>query len=261
MWSLTQLLIGMATAGVVAGPQRPLALVAGAVAGLLPDLIDWWARQLCRQPDLTVIPDPLDPTPDPMANGLRLAMQQARVSGHPCILRCNPLPSRQGGFTPYQLDYDRQHRLLFAHQTGGKPERVHPAAPGDRPDEQFVPLHPLPLRVTTRSVDLELRARGARLECRDLSLVAGVGHAWPVAGGIAATACLSAPWFGATVAATLVIHLLLDAAGRRESRPGLPFTQQTCYGRRLWDEGGWRANGWACAMAGGLLAVLCLASH
>jgi hypothetical protein len=261
MCSLTQLLLGMATAGVVAGPQRPLALVAGAVAGLLPDLLDGWAGQLYRQPDITVTPDPLDPQLAPMAAGLRLAIQQTRATGRPCILRCNPLPDRRGGFIPYQLDYDRQHRLLFARPTGGKSARVHLTAPGSAPDEPFEPLHPLPLPITNRPVDLELHTRGPRMECRDLAQVAGVGHAWPVAGGIAIATSLCAPWLGAAVAATLAMHLLLDAAGRRESRPGFPFTRQTCYGRRLWHEAGWRANAAASAIAAGALAVLLLSSR
>jgi hypothetical protein len=259
MRPITQLWIGLATAGAIAGPQHPLALLVGAVAGLLPDLLDEWARALLRQPDLMVAPDPRNPSPAPMADGLRLALRQARATGRPVILRYHPLPDRSGGFTPYRLDYDRKHHLLFS--TDGKPAPVYPAAPEHAADEPFTPMHPLPLRITSCPVDLELQACGPRVECRDLDRVAGIGHAWPLAALLAVAAALLAPRLGLTMAAVLSTHLILDAAGRRESRPGIPFSRQTCYGRRLWDETGWRANTIATALAVATLAFLLLTSR
>ena len=59
MTPLSQILAGMAAAGVAAGPQHPLALLLGAVAGVLPNACDRWMRQVFRQPLVTVTPDPL----------------------------------------------------------------------------------------------------------------------------------------------------------------------------------------------------------
>ncbi len=111
MHPITQLLICMAVAGVVAGPQRPLALIVGAVAGVLPDVIDRWWQHVFRQPDITVTPDPLAPSAATMAQGLRIALQQTRVQARPCAVRFNPLPA------------SRTPRLsVFRSDNGGPPD-------------------------------------------------------------------------------------------------------------------------------------------
>ena len=261
MNTLSQLLLGMAAAGVAAGPQRPLALVAGAVAGVLPDAIDWWSRQLLRQPHITVTPDPLAPEPATIAQGVRLALRQLRSSGHPCVARFNPLPSPQAGYSAYLLDCDRQHRLIVALEAGGK------SAPVDLPGAEiassaiFTPLHPLPLRIADTPVDLQLCVRGRRVESRDLDWVTGVGHSLPLAGAIVIVALGLNFWIGVASAAALAAHLLIETGGRREIAFGVPFSKKLWRGRRLWDEHGWRANACAVVLAGGIIAAVVLAGR
>ena len=262
MRSITQILVGMAAAGVAAGPQRPLALVAGAAAGVLPDAIDWWSRQLFRQPDITVTPDPLAPDPATAAQGMRLALQRVRVHGRPCVVRFNPLPAPQGGFAAYHLDCDRQHRLVVALETNGKSAPVDlPGADGTL-SESFSPLHPLPLRVTDSPVDLRLRAMGRRIESRDLDRVTDIGHGLPMSGAVALLALVLNFWTGVAVTAALAAHLLLEAGGRRDVALWLPFSQRIRHGQRLWNEHGGRANLCAGALASAVIvALLCAAGR
>jgi len=261
MRPLTHILVGMAAAGVVAGPQRPLALVAGAVAGVLPDVIDWWLRQVFRQPDITVTPDPLAPDPATLSQGVRVALQQARVTGRPCVVRFNPLPARDAGFTTYHLDCDRRHRLVVALESGDKPAPVDPPGAGTNAAEVFSPLHPLPLRITDMPVDLHLVATGRRIESRDLEQVAGAGHGLPAAGAAAAAGFAWSFWSGAGATAALAAHLLLELGGRREAAPWLPFSGRTWHGRRLWDERGWCANACAGVVAGAIIVALLFAAR
>jgi len=258
MLPLTHILLGMAAAGVVAGPQRPLALVAGAVAGVLPDAIDWWARQLFRQPDITVTPDPLAPDPATVALGVRLALQRVRIRRCPCVVRFNPLPDSNGGFTAYHLDCNRQHCLVVALESGNK------TAPVDLPGADgtsaaiFTPLHPLPLRVTDKPVVLRLRAVGRRIESRDLDQVTDIGHSLPMTGAVALLAFVCSFWTGVAVTTALSMHLLLEIGGRRDVALWLPFSEKVRRGQRLWNERGGRANLCAGALASAVIvALLC----
>lgn len=260
MMPLTQILVGMAAAGVTAGPGRPAALLAGAVAGVLPDLVDGWSR-LLRKPDLVVTPDPNTPDPAVMAQGIRLALQQVRASGRPCLVRFNPLPDAAGGFASYYLDCDRLHRLMTGLEFGARPVRVYPAAANadDEPDETFSPVHPVPLFVADVPVDLQLAAVGRRVESRDLGRMAGPGHSLALL-GVALPVLAFQAWIGAAVFAALALHLLLTFGGRQDVSLFWPFSGRVLRGRRAWNDRGWRANLCMAAMAGGVLAVLLLNS-
>jgi hypothetical protein len=256
MHTLTQLLVGMAAAGIVAGPARPAALIAGAVAGVLPDVVDWWLRQLSPQPDITVTPDPLAPDPAILARGVRLALQRSRDGGRPCVVRLNPLPLLGAGFAAYQLDCDRHHRFRVSLVMCGKSAAVLPSGPDAGASGIITPLHPLPLRVTDAPLDLQFAANGRRIESRELGQASGAGHSLAVAGVAAAAALLSGGrWIGGAAAAALAAHLLLEAGGRREVAPLRPFSSRSWHGRRLWNDRGWRANLIAAALAAATLAA------
>ena len=81
MQTPTQMLAGMATAGLIAGPHRPYALVAGAVAGVLPDVIDWWARQVFRRPDVVITLNPDEVWAHPQHVGLARIVQAMYEQG------------------------------------------------------------------------------------------------------------------------------------------------------------------------------------
>ena len=261
MHPLTQILIGMAAAGVVAGPQRPSALIAGAVAGVLPDLIDWWQQQVFRQPDITVIPDPLAPAPATVAQGLRLALHHARASGRPCVVRLNPLPAPGHGFAPYRLDCDRRHQLVIAQESGGQTAPVNRPGTNTPPAGSMTPFHPLPLRITDRPLDLHLDVLKRRIESRDLNEVTGVGHGVPALGVLVIVAAIANLWCGLAVAAALTAHLLCEAGNRRELMPWAPLSSHRWPGRRLWNEASWRANVGASVLACAVIAAFLCAGR
>ena len=256
MRSFPQLLVGMAAAGVAAGPQRPFALVVGAVAGVLPDVIDGWRYSLFRQPDITVTPDPLEPSPAIMAQGVRAAMQQVRESERSCVVRFHPLPAPETGFSAYQLDCDRHHRLIVTLESNGKSAPVDPPGTKENAAALFLPHHPMPLRITDKPLDLQLHAHGQRIESRDLSLTTQAGHSLPIAAAIVIAASAIHLWAGLAAAAALSAHLLLEIGGCREMAFFWPFAAQTRHGYRLWNDRSWRANLCASILAITLLAAL-----
>jgi len=257
MRALPQMLLGMAAAGLVCGPQYPCAVVVGAVAGVAPDVIDRWLRLLRCRPAITVTPDPLAPDSTLIIQGLQAALWQVEAEARPCVLRLNPLPQCPAGFTGYALDYDRRHRLVAALLNGGRQAVLHqPEGPAAR----LAVIHPLPLRVTDRPKDLLFSGAAPRIECRDLDLVAGAGHAVPAAGMLAALAGLAGGWrIGLATAAVLALHLLLDACSECEWTPTSPFVQTRLRGRRLWRDQGLRANASAALLATALLLARLLA--
>ena len=260
MHPITHALTGMAAAGVVAGPQRPLALVAGAAAGVLPDLVDWWLRQVIHQPDITVTPDPLAPAATTMAQGVRAALLQVRELNRPCVVRLNPLPAPAGGFVACRLDMDRSHRLVVALEPGHQTAPVDPPGSKENAAAIFTPQHPLPLRIADKPVELRFRAQGPRIESSDLALETAAGHGLPVAALMVTAACALHFWCGMAAAAALATHVLLEAGGRRAIAPWAPFSSHRWRGRRLWNECSWQANLAACVLACALLAALLAAA-
>jgi hypothetical protein len=214
---------------------------------------------LFRQPDITVTPDPLAPSPTTIAQGVRIALQQVRIRGRPCVVRFNPLPARDAGFLAYHLDCDRHHRLVVSLEPDSKPAPVDPPGSDGASAEIFTPRHPLPLRITDTPVDLRLSAAGKRIESRDLNQVTGIGHSLLLAGVVAAAAGTANFWIGAAVATALATHLLLEAGGRREITPWLPFSKKTWHDRRLWDDRSWRTNLCAGTLAAGLIVAVLFA--
>ena len=116
----------------------------------------------------------------------------------------------------------------------------------------------MPLRITDQPLDLPLRANGQRIESRDLSLVTHAGHGLPIAGAFASAAFAIDYRIGIATSAALTAHLLLEAGGRREMSPWIPFASQNWRGHRLWDERGWRANLCASILACAALAAFLL---
>jgi len=251
MRTVPQMLLGMAAAGLIAGPQRPCALVAGAVAGVAPDALDWWLLHLRRKPLITVTPDPLAPDPALMIQGLRAALHHVRTEAQPCVVRFNPLPAADGTFTGYALDYDRHHRLVAKLDAPGHEAVL------DEADGHIVRLalfHPLPLRVTDRPIDVLFSGSAAHIESRDLAYVTGGGHTLLAAGALTAFAMATCGWLvGVATSAALLLHLLLDAGGDCELAPWQPFAAEPVRGRRLWRDQEARANLTAATVAAVLL--------
>jgi hypothetical protein len=249
MRSTTQLLVGMATAGVVAGPREPAALILGAVAGVLPDAIDEWIRWVFRQPDILVTPDPLHPQPEVIASGLRAALARVRGADRTCVARFHPIPDNRTGCVPYRLDWDPRRRFVAVLPSSGKPVAVEPGAPVDATPSALVPLHPLPLEVADAPVDLQLTPRNRRVECRDLTSVADYGHSLATGIPLVAIASCISLRAGAATAVAWIVHLLLEIGGRRETVPGWPVVSTPVNGRRFWNDNSWPINLCASALA------------
>ena len=242
MTSPVQILAGMAAAGLVAGPQRPEALLAGAVAGVLPDAIDAWMRRLFRPPDVVVTPDPLAPDAALLATGVHTALRHAWERQQRCRLRLNPLPDGEGGHTAYLFDVDREHRAAIL--LGDRLARL------DAMPAPLSPHHAVPVRVCNTPRDLLLSPFGKRIVSRDLSRVADIGHSFlPAALAAALAGAAGGAWLAAAAAAASLAHLLLDLGGRGEIAPWRPLSARAVRGRRFWDDSRLPTNIVAAAIA------------
>ena len=246
-----QMLVGMTAAGLTAGPHRPLALLVGAVAGVLPDAIDRWVRQVFRQPDVVLTPDPLAPDACLLAAGVHAALRHAWEQRRRCLLRLNPLPLPGGGHETYLLDMDREHRVTLV--IGERLARL------DAMPAPLSPLHAVPLRVTDSPRDVLLTPIGGRIASRDLDRVAGGGHTCvPVVLCAALLGALAGTWMAVAAIAAGTVHMLLDFGGRRELAPWRPFSRRSVRGRRLWDETRRAPNVVAALVAIGLMMCVLL---
>jgi hypothetical protein len=239
----------MATAGLVAGPREPAALILGAAAGVLPDAIDSWMRWIFRRPDIVVAPDPLQPQPEVVASGLRVALARAREAGRTCVVRLLPIPGRGTGHLPYRLDWDPRKRFVAVLPSRGKPAALEPVPPVEATPSTLIPLHPLPLEVADAPVDLQFTPRNRRVECRDLASVASCGHS--LAAGIPLVALAGCISLRAGTATTIawIVHLLLEIGGRCETVPGWPVVSTPVHGRRFWNDRSWTLNLCASVLA------------
>lgn len=256
MRTTTQLLVGMATAGLVAGPREPAALILGAAAGVLPDAIDGWMRWVFRQPDIVVAPDPLQPQPEVIASGLRAALARVRGAGRTCVVRLLPIPGNRTGHVPYRLDWDPHRRFVAVLPSSGKPVAVEPDEPNDTTPSALIPLHPIPLEIADAPVDLQLTPRKRRVECRDLASVADCGHSLAAGLPLVAIAGCIGLRVGVATAAAWIVHLLLEIGGRREMVPGWPVLSTPVNGKRFWNDRSWPVN--LCASVLALLVLTAL---
>lgn len=256
MYASVQILIGAAAAGLVTGLSRPSGLLIGAVAGVLPDVIDWWAHVLVRRPGLVITPDPADPDPRVVAEGLHAAMRAAHDKQKPCLLRLNPVPDGDGGHIDYAIDYTREHRLMAVFAAPVNRAACVGSTDLEDPASHVSPQHVLPLRIAACPLDLLLVPSRTRLETHDLARRAEIGHSILLLGALALAAAVWQWRVGLAAAAAFTAHWLVDAGGRRHAAPWLPFSRRLFRGRRRWDDRGTRANAIAALLAGMLLAIL-----
>jgi len=236
----THILAGTAAAALVVGTRHPTVWVAGTLAALLPDLIDWMKIHVRQRPDITITPDPLLPQPSQIAQGVQLAIKQVHDMGRPCLVRFNPIPKNNGHFLSYAMDYPRTPNLAISVKMSGENQTA--LSRWNLSGVQFSAYHALPLIIHDAPKDVLFSKNETRIESYDLANERGVGHSWPIP--ILLMGCLTAFNYplGLAMMAGWLSHILLDVGGFFRHAPWLPFSTRRIQGRRLWNDEDWKAN-------------------
>ena len=110
-----------------AADGNPLYFIIGGVAGLLPDTIDFKFYRFFYRHDAEVVPDPLNPDPQLIADAVAAAVRRAAESGRPFRLRLNTCRLGPDSWQSYTVSFNREKREISvtigpAVDTGGLPD-------------------------------------------------------------------------------------------------------------------------------------------
>ncbi len=114
--------------------SNPLYFILGGVFGLLPDTIDFKFYRFFYRHDVEVTPDPLDPSPQLIADAIAEAVESASKTGKRFRIKLNTV--RQGAdlWQRYTVRFDLQAKRVEVEigpkvDTGGTPVEAAPAKP------------------------------------------------------------------------------------------------------------------------------------
>lgn len=250
MPSFVQMLVAVAITGLLIGFEHPALLVAGAVAGVWPDFLAWVLTPLRASPDLLITPDPDHPEAVTVTTGLYQAAQAARTHARAWRIRLNPVPTHANTFINYELDLDRFQKASVRLESQAANLDWH----------GWLPLHPLPLKVSNEMRDLILTPLAdGRIASEVVPRMHPAGHTWlwlPVLPTIA----LASPKIALVAGVVMALHLALDYCGHATMAPLWPFSAHTTGGLCIWHGRPPAAAGWLAGMAALVLIMAVLAS-
>jgi membrane-bound metal-dependent hydrolase YbcI (DUF457 family) len=257
MKGITHWLAGVAVASCVphavraAADGNPLYFVLGAVAGLLPDTLDFKLIRFLARHDVEIIPDPACPDARLIARGIAQAIGHASATGKPVRLKLAAILTGGSTWQPYEVTFDPARpavRVRYLTEEGGRRE----PETGVREEAAAVVL-PCPVAfdyVATFDVQmfdgpllrLEPDAKG-RVLVRFLPWHRQWTHSVPVtlALGLGAGAAWGF-WAGLVTALAALSHVLLDQLGFMGSNLWAPFSRRRTPGLQWWESMNIMAN-------------------
>ncbi len=124
---------------------NPLYFILGGVAALLPDTLDFKVLRYFYRHDAELIPDPLDPDPQWIADAMAAAIDEAARRQRPFRLRLHTIRLAADRWQRYRIRLDPARRQVTASlaeitDTGGNPEPGAPPAPCEATADFHVPL-------------------------------------------------------------------------------------------------------------------------
>ncbi len=123
---------GLAAASFVPGvvqagaAGRPGLFLLGGIAALLPDTLDFKVRRLLTAADVEIRPDPLDPDPAVVADGLAAVINRVWDSGRTLSVRLHTITTGARKWRPYEVFFDVPRRMVkvsVCAESPGEPER------------------------------------------------------------------------------------------------------------------------------------------
>jgi len=250
---------------------NPLYFLLGGIAALLPDTLDFKFFRYFYRHDAEVVPDPLAPDPQLIADAVAAAIDAAARNRRPFRLRLHTIRLGSDRWQRYRLRFDPATRRVTATltditDTGGNPE------PGTavQPTSASATFSP-PLRLEyTAETDVDI-FDGPHFEMnpgpdgsvtpafipwhRQSSHSVGTGLLLALPAGV-----LLGPLAGAVTFCAHTTHVLMDQLGYMGSNLLWPFTQRRTPGLKLHHSAGAAPN-LAAVWLSALLIYANLAIH
>ncbi|MCE9615463.1 MAG: metal-dependent hydrolase [Lentisphaerae bacterium] len=132
MKGITHFAIGLAAASCFPGAVRagsagdPLYFILAGICGVLPDTLDFKFTKFFYKSDILVIPDPLRPDAQQIADAVSLAVSRALATGRPVNLKLSTIQLAADQWQRYLVAFDVPNRAVHVQygpvvDTGGNP--------------------------------------------------------------------------------------------------------------------------------------------
>jgi membrane-bound metal-dependent hydrolase YbcI (DUF457 family) len=131
MKGVTHYIAGVAAASCFPGAVEeavrgnPLPMLAGGFFGLMPDALDFKGARFLARHDLEIVPDPLEPDMQMVADGVALGLDRARQTKKPIRIRLHPIQLGADAWQAYQVTFSPDGGIETAlgavRTTGGRP--------------------------------------------------------------------------------------------------------------------------------------------
>lgn len=250
MKGFTHFLTGLAAASCIPLAVRagaagnPLYFLLGGIAGLLPDTLDFKFLRWTYHHDIEVVPDPLAPDPQMIADAMALAIHRARATGRTVSIKLHTVRLSATEWLRYRVTLDPADRRVVVTVLGPVTTDRRPlAASGTEPCAAVARLACAPELDYQADTDVDIldgpvfamepRPDG-RVRAHFLPWHRQLSHSFPFAVLFAlAGAYLWDAWAALTIAAAYAAHLLADQTGLMGSALWYPFLRRRIPGWQL----------------------------
>ena len=227
---------------------NPAFFILGAVAGILPDTIDFKFYRFFYQYEICVEPEPNQLDPQPIADAVAAAVAEAAVTGWPVRVKLATIKTGADNWRQYRVKIDPdagEVRVQFGPvvSTGQVPQ------PGTLPATRPIGLAKFSAPVLQSgepiyTIDifdgpsfLFKRAENGEIEMDFLPWHRNWSHSLPVAALLAGSASLWTWRAGIVIFGAYVIHIIEDQMGHMGSNLLFPFTRKRAPGLKIMRSG------------------------
>ena len=221
---------------------NPLPFLIGGACGLLPDTLDFKFSRFFFRHDVEVVPDPLRPDAQTIADAVALAVNRAWETQRPVRIRLHTIRLATDVWLPYEITFDVAGRRVLARcgspvDTGGNAVgRTEPAGRRGGAANLACGIK-LEYRATTPvdmlegpTFTMEPTADG-RVVPRFIEWHRQWSHSLLAAAGLGLLAALAAaPYLGLVAAGAALAHVLADQLGFMGSNLFFPFRAERSAG-------------------------------
>lgn len=227
---------------------NPAFFILGAVAGILPDTIDFKFYRFFYHHDVSVYPDPEKLNPQPVADAIAAAVTEASATGRPVRLKLATIKTGADSWRQYRIRIDSEAgevRVQFGPivSTGQTPQS------GTLPENRTVAVakFSVPVRQSYEpvyTVDifdgpsfLFKRAKGGAVEIDFLPWHRSWSHSFTVGALLAGLASLWTWQAGVVVFGAYAAHIIEDHLGHMGSNLFFPLTKKRAPGLKRMHSG------------------------
>lgn len=260
MKGISHFAVGIAAASCIPGvveraaEGNPLHFILAGIFGLLPDTLDFKFARFLHKSDMQIMPDPLNPDPQLIANAVALAVNRAHETGRAVNLRLHTVRLAADLWQSYEVKFDVAGRKVTVGygpivDTGGNPQEDVPVVRSRSAQAALACDIKLDYQATTR-VDIFSGPTFCMKPQEKNTVVPEFipwHRSWSHSIGMAFVfGVLGAAIWGWPAAAVIVVaymaHVLVDQLGYLGSNIFFPFSKKRIPGFRLMHSGAAMGN-------------------